>query len=227
MSTCPISLLNVTNGVYYYQCVDCDNPLNASVEQSDHALNCGCDAGNSDCTADGGGGIGQTHHAVAAKVKPAKAKAKAAKKAARAEPVAPHGELHIVRQELAWNGLASALPADYAWQFSGATYDPDYEGANAYHVVMVDGRPRYIRVVRATITPPASLVHVSLDGKTPRLTHLPQVEVKFGQETEMPPKVKPRTMEIAGLTAGGPCYLKLKRAGARVDAPVFHVLLKK
>jgi hypothetical protein len=225
MSVCPISLLNVTNGVFYYQCVDCDNPMSTSSASADHPLTCGCDGGNTDCfAAPGGPGIGLPHARALAPVKKKAAK-NSAKKAAQA--AAPGNDFHDVRPSIASYGLASALPADYRWLFSGASYNSKFDGEDAFHVATVNGQQRYIRVVHATIRPPSSLLHLSFDGKSPRLHHLPELELRIGQETDLPDGAKPRPMVVAGLTAGGPFYVKLKRSGAPADSAVFHVLLKR
>jgi hypothetical protein len=151
-----------------------------------------------------------------------KAKPAATKKASPAPD-----ENHFVHDSVASAGLYDVLPAGFRWVFSRAAHNPTFEGEDAYHVVTVHGKPRYIRVIHATITPPPGLVYFKMDGSTPKIQALSPVDVRFGQETLLPDGVKPRPMVAAGPAPGGQFYLRLKRSGTRADPTVFHVLLKK
>jgi hypothetical protein len=47
---CPLNLLNVTLGIYYYQCVNCDNMQSVYTITANQPLTCGCDdPNNSGC----------------------------------------------------------------------------------------------------------------------------------------------------------------------------------
>jgi hypothetical protein len=224
MSVCPIVLLNVSNGIYYYQCVDCDTNATSSMT-SDQPLECGCDSSNSDCVSAGppGPGIGPPGR-MAAGPRPRAAKVKSA--ASRLSGVSA-SDGHLILDRVAKDGLASALPATYSWLFAKASIDSRFSGEDAYHVLEIGGRPRYVRVVHAVITPPSGLYHVTFREKVPRIHALPELELRVGQETDLPDGVKPRAMTTIPMTTPGRLYIQVKRSGARADPTVFHVLLKK
>ena len=236
---CPISLLSADNGTYYWNAEDCSSTSGVTMT-SDHPLQCGCDPTNPDCQSHvfdpgtGGGGfgpmspIGRAPSMLVARMSPGadKPRRKSAPKAKVKDKYLGDHQ-HLVHIGVATRGLKALLPADHEWQFSRATIDPAFEGENAYHVVKIDGRDRYIRVIRATIKPPPNLYHLRFIGKVPRLDPLCEVELRIGQETELPRGVKPKPMLIAAPDRSGPCYHQLTRSGPKVDPAVFHVLLKK
>jgi hypothetical protein len=217
---CPLYLINVINGVYYYEWVDCSDTSNQTSGASNQPLSCGCDSSNGDCSAFAPGPPPSAPAKRSARTKAGtRSKAVARKQATPADP--------FILKVLGKSGLAAALPVGAPWTFGNATVNADFEGDNAYHVVQVDGKPRYVRVVKATIKPPANLFIASFKGKTPTLVPLAQVDLCVGQETELPAGVKPRTMVPAGPSNDGPYYMRLKRSGPKADPTVFHVLLKK
>ena len=235
MSLCPQTLLNVINGIYYYQFIDCSNPSSSFTCQTDHPLTCGCDPGNTDCTSGsipgptGPGGstslsaLSTTRELIVSELTTSK-NSKSAKNRKKAN-VPDDGDAHLVHASVATVGLAAPLKAEAPWSFARASFDPAFEGDAAYHVVTIGGTKRFIRVVQAAIKPNPSLFHLSFDGTAPRLHPLPEVNLRIGQETLLPDGVKPRPMTVQGTTYG-PCYQRLARSGAKANRTVFHVLLK-
>jgi hypothetical protein len=108
-----------------------------------------------------------------------------------------------------------------------ANIDPTFQGDDAYHVVKVNGKDRYVRVIRAVTNASDSLYCVTWQGKTPRLTALPEQEFCLGQETELPVGVKPLPMKIVETPTPGGCYHRVRRSGAGADPTLFHIFLKK
>lgn len=226
MAICPVLLLNQINGIFYYSCVNCDEPGPPLTCSADHLLQCGCSGTNADCFAPPGTSLpggGLAPHAMgltAAKKAKAKPKAKG-----KGKPFSLDG--HVVHRKLAAAGLAVNLPAEHPWQFPNASFNPVFEGEGSYHVVNVGGKDRYIRVVNAAVKPPSSLYHLTFRDGTPRLDPLPEVDLRVGQETDLPDGVKPRPMVAAGLITAGNLHVRLQRSGTKADTTVFHVVLKK
>ena len=202
MPTCPITLLNVVNGVYYYQCVDCNSIHHSFVCSSTAPMQCGCNANNPDCTGTLNPDVVVPHNGVVFAV-----------------------EGHLNLSTLAARGLAAALRADCPFEFANATPDPEYDGAGAYHVLPVDGRDRYVRVVRVTVKPPEGLALISsVNGET-KVTPIPVLDLRVGQESALPDGVTPRRMEHAGKVRPGSLILMARRSGGPADAPAFQVVL--
>jgi hypothetical protein len=217
---CPLYLINVVNGVYYYEWVDCTDTSNQTTGACNQPVTCGCDSGNGDCSPFAPGPPPNAPVKRSARTKAGTGpKAGGRKKAVADDP--------FIVKALDTSGLAAALPAGVPWTFGNATVNPDFDGDNAYHVVQLDGQARYVRVIKATIKPPANLFVASFKGKTPRLAPLAPVDLRVGQEAELPAGVKPRPMVPAGPTGDGPYYVRLRRSGPKADPTVFHVLLKK
>jgi hypothetical protein len=222
MPICPVAFMSFANGIFQYQALDCCTQV-SSIILSATSLQCGCSSGNPDCT----GGWPCPEEALlpsappktSRKGGPVNARAQTAKAAQPGDPVVdPH---------LALNGLTATLPAGFEWKMPNATFDPTFQGNDAYHVVKLDGRDRYIRVIRATTIASSTLFCVTWHGKTPRLTALPAQEVCLGQESDLPTGLKPRPMKILETPTPGGYYHRVQRSGAGADPTLFHAFLKK
>ena len=222
MPTCPVMLLNYTNGIYTYQTLDACTEM-TSIRYSDTQLQLGCDQGNPDCE-----GTWPCPDEALVVPKPTRRSRKTAAASPRglASKVADSGN-QTVDPLLVSNGLPAILPASFVWKLPNATLDPTYQGEDAYHVVRVKGKDRFVHVVHAVTKPSPSFFVVTWRGKTPRLSAISAQEISLGQEAELPQGVKPRPMTIVETPSPGGQYHRTKRSGAGADPTVFHVLLKK
>ena len=214
MPACPSILISVVNGVYTYQCIECNDSSNTSIRQSDHPLQCGCpEPPNSDCedVTTGGVGTGIGFGMMAA------APAQRLDNSAMGS--------HRVDESLTSRGMNAPLPADFSWPYPTAQYDPEFDGDKSFHVLRVDGTDRHVRLMKARIPSPKSLMHSTFRGKKQVVSPIPDVVLLIGHETEVRTGITPRKLVTVSKMNPGSHYVQARRAGAKADQTVFHIIL--
>ncbi|MFO0910235.1 MAG: hypothetical protein U0794_18145 [Isosphaeraceae bacterium] len=212
MPVCPITLLSQANGIYYYQGIDCSNPRHTTVITANRILAVGCDS-NPDCQGMAGGTPVNPMMALFAVGTTGLVMTPTTETVDAAGPP----DL-IVSEEVLRKGIPTPLSAGDTLTIPNATIDPKYSGKKAYFVVKVDGRDRYVQVLRATWNPPSCLAFRSAKGKSTRHDSLPPLTLRIGQEAELPEGVVPRQMTLVGKPDGYVRVVHGGRTAARTPA---------